>query len=154
MNNNNIITTEKPSERIRFALSALEEFENYKNGFVTKVDMETWHYKKVTGGKPVCVACLGGASALKRFVPKEKWIDVERMTDIMAYGIGWEQLFTYETSINHFRLGETGTAFKAMGLDLDKGIEFRRNIPSYKYKKTAFKTHMHTLANDLERAGF
>lgn len=159
MENNNNITTEKPSERIRFALQALVEFENYKNGFETKVDMGQWHDILPSNPnfrpKPVCIACLAGASTLVKFIPPKEWIKIDsKMAVASKYKIDYYELVEYERSINAFRIGDIARAFKYMGLDFNQGYKFDRTITKFEHSPDLFKQDLSTLANDLEKAGY
>lgn len=136
--------TEKPSERIRYALQALQEFAAQPNCYV---DMSTYAKTDTINGKPACFACLGGAAAIKRrklYNPK-----TGRLKSIPGR-------YAYEQSLNHFRLGSVGTGFDLMGLPYEEGKRFDRYIPAYQYltDPKKFIRKMEKLANDLEKAGY
>lgn len=132
-----------PSNRIRFALVAMKEFEAKPN---CKIDMSYWRWKD---GK-TCYACCGGAAWFKLHGVDpsldtndwvESYISPSRLTDL-------------EESLDEARYGDVGSAFCCMGFPYDLGAAFDRHITDYMDNQTQFYADMEALADDLEEAGY
>lgn len=140
------IEAEKPSERILFALQALEEFE--KPDSKVRPNMTKFFFKNSEG---ICFACLGGMAAIKRFN-----LDIDQIhiySDRYLY-VQKSILHDYEESLDSARLGWISYMFKEMGLPPNQGGLFTRSITDYKEDPVAFKQELRQLAADLEKAGY
>lgn len=145
-----------PDERIRFALGALKQFEAQKN---CKVDMGSYHDFDIKTNEDdslevVCIACLGGSAALKRFVPQEKWQyieDEEKLGKFLPDNISSEDISYYEHSIELARWGGIGGLFERMGLEEKVGEQFTRKITDYHIDADKFYEQMEQLAADIQK---
>lgn len=158
----NTILTESPSERIEFALEALEEFEANPN---CVIDMNHFHY--INGS--VCFACFGGAAAIKRankigeliqsrhqLFDSGDWLDIP-VDQLDSNGAKLDiilQIGEYEASLDRARVGNVSSMFRRMGLDSDDGSLFDREICYYSGNSERFKSQMKQLAADLREAGY
>lgn len=140
---------ESPSDRITFSLIALEEAE--KSNIYT-VDMNSFHGQR--SGK--CLACLGGAAAIKRWIPEGLQIAIyyreeieEQAQDISLVGIA-----EYEYSLDSARIGDIATMFYHMKLNIEDGRKFNRTVCRYQDSPEQFKEEMRALAADLKAAGY
>lgn len=135
---------ETPSQRVRFAIEALKEFEARPNCFV---DMELFRESRKYGKKNVCFACLGGAAAIKRFKlynPKNNTLK-RNSTD---------KVETYEYTLDKVRIGDLGAMFSAMNLGWETGAQFNRDMPGHAENPKGFYRALDKLAKDLEKAGY
>lgn len=130
-----------PSNRIRFALVAMKEFEAKPN---CEIDMNDWRYSD----GDTCYACCGGAAWLKLagFQPSTDSDDwVCSATD---------KVDMFECSLNHARNGNVEDMFELMNLDEKSGKKFNRLITDFHRNPDRFYTDMESLADDLEEAGY
>lgn len=131
----------KPSELITLAMDDLNRAERSDK---YSVSMSNWHYPMQGGER--CYVCFAGAvMAMTMKVP----IDFEIDSPDQFLGANSNKL----ASLDYFRLGNVRAAFGELGRSEERGEEFDRNIPSYIFKKRAFKLAMRRLARDLEKAG-
>lgn len=139
------MAAQKPSERILFALDALEEAEKSPH---FEIDMHRYH--TIANDTGICFACLGGCASIKLLkggfdtkftnedVPDFKQSDVVR----------------YEKSLNALRIGEVGLSFQIMNLDRGEGACYDRHITQYYNNPEQFKVDMLKLVNDLKEDGY
>lgn len=143
----NELNKEKPSERIRFGIDALKEWESRPE---CVVDMR--HFIGKTDELDICYACLGGAAAFKK----------HRIEDPFDYHDSYWSAFTntllevdsYEASLDCARLGRIGHMFERMHLNGLIGESFDRNITDYHKDRVKFFEDLEKLASDLEEDGY
>lgn len=143
--------TEKPSERLRFAMLALLDAE--KEDSLVKPDMKIWH--GVRGVQ--CFACLGGLAAIRRFNlnPMVDSLGESLVTmGVSLYTKAHVDVGNYEGSLDSFRIGVTGFAFGQMGLPMEEGAKFSRTICDYHKSPDGFKKDMENLILDLKESGW
>ena len=135
-----------PSDRIQHALEALVEFEKRDN---CEVNMWTFHgFYDAT-----CFACLGGAAALDRYNDSgEDVMSVTCLSDKVE--VSYDEVFDYENSLDNARIGYIYHMFHLMGLDVDKGRAFDRNITDYHEDRDGFFSDMGQLVVDLREASW
>jgi hypothetical protein len=129
---------DKPSELIRLALADLVKCERSKK---YRIHMSDWHVPNSQ-----CAVCLAGAVMAQTLGAD---ITEERMP--CDYD---ESLADPLNALNNFRVGNCTGAFRTLDLGRHKGERFRRVITHYHTSPAAFKRDMHTLAADLEEAGY
>ena len=167
------ISGEYPDQTIRFALEAMREVEQTE-GFV--IDMDVYHYsnhknKYLVEGMPICGTCCAGAAALKRWVPKDKWKDIDDVNGIsrevldlhddfplMLHRLDRDQrkiiskIERYEKSLNAARSGNVGEFFAWLDLEIIHGNKFDRTVTCYHDDREAFYKEMEKLADDIQQA--
>lgn len=130
------------SERIRYGIQALEEWEGKPN---CAIDMNTFYRKSIDG---MCFVCIGGAAIMKvtngkelRDLPPEYLLDACDLED----------------SLDQLRLGQVSKAvvlmsrYKGSKEDLTEVLLiYNREIQHYHLSASGFKSDMLKLADDLE----
>jgi len=140
----NFLYNEKLSQHIRYAIEALEEFENTPK---CKVNMYTFH----AGSGHVCVACLGGIAAIKRANAIGEFIHHRGMLAVHADAV--DKILAYEHMLNDIRDGNILAAYERLGgkvADIPEEIDSYINVPNYHTAPKAFKRTMLDLADKLE----
>ena len=127
-----------PSQRIRFALEALEWWEKTP-GFA--IDMGVW-LEWWEPSRP-CVACLAGAAR----ACKRGWVELDVDEE--------NNIGDYETSLNLFRLGEVDRGLSVMGIDplVIRGLKHQHSVTNYHYSSVKFKNDLAAVADYLESRG-
>lgn len=137
-----------PSQRIRFALEALERAE--QPDAPVKPNMAHFHTKV----DDQCFACLGGLAAIEEFGLKP--LTCGRFTHEIRSS-GWEKntniIEDYEESLDYLRVGMIEKGLGTMGLKKPDEMESHVLIADYRRNPAKFKSDMHRLADQLEGFG-
>lgn len=134
-----------PDERILFALEAMREVEKMEG---IDIWMSDYHFKDSSNG--LCYACCGGAAALKKWVPKENWLDIETRVDIVFGPKTLQEIAHYESSLDYARVGDVGGMFFEMGLLPQDDNKLFRDIADYHRTPEQFYIDMEALAADIK----
>ena len=143
------IAGEKPSERLRHALNALQLAEKGKLG--AKPNMSFFHRTTSEG----CLACLGGLAAIARWVYPNPVPLVNSMGGFArAVGLDEQIVKDYENSLSDVHFGSISGMFKFMKLPEEEGYTFNRKIPDYDVEPEESVKALNNLIADLQKAGY
>lgn len=136
-----------PSERLQFALDALEEMEKSD---LYRVDMGTYH----TYSDGVCFACLGGAAAIKAINGGFNTVVRWQTTDNAAHSSDdWSFTKNLEYSLDYARQGQLSDYLEYFERPLSWYIIDDFDVEEYRIDPSRFKQDIREMIAYLKNKG-